>query len=164
MGENPVSYSRSSVKDGDFEEEDVWFYATEMEGYSNPALRRSKENGGSSSNETKMARQSSSPVKIPDWPEIYGKKATLGTSPRNGSWVYDGNGSCIGYEQGNYHQGDDEDDYGDDMVPPHEWLARKISTSRIPSFSVCEGIGRTLKGRDLSRLRHVVLTKTGFLQ
>lgn len=45
-------------------------------------------------------------------------------------------------------------------IPPHEWIARKTGSS----FSVCEGAGRTLKGRDLSRVRNAVLTKTGFLE
>ncbi|VFQ70795.1 unnamed protein product [Cuscuta campestris] len=35
------------------------------------------------------------------------------------------------------------------VVPPHEYLARR----RGASMSVHEGIGRTLKGRDLSRVR-----------
>ncbi|CAN1253193.1 hypothetical protein LINPERPRIM_LOCUS8253 [Linum perenne] len=43
-------------------------------------------------------------------------------------------------------------------VPPHELLAR----TRIASFSVHEGIGRTLKGRDLSRVRNAIWEKTGF--
>ena len=32
------------------------------------------------------------------------------------------------------------------------------------SFSVLEGAGRTLKGRDLSKVRNVVLPKIGFLK
>ncbi|KAL4339249.1 hypothetical protein GQ457_08G019410 [Hibiscus cannabinus] len=52
--------------------------------------------------------------------------------------------------------GDDDDDDG--RVPPHEYLARR----RGASFSVHEGIGRTLKGRDLRRVRNAVWKKTGF--
>ncbi|KAL8214316.1 hypothetical protein R6Q57_003765 [Mikania cordata] len=53
----------------------------------------------------------------------------------------------------------DDDMYGDDdPIPPHEYLAR----GRIESFSVHEGIGRTLKGRDLSRVRNAVWKKIGF--
>ncbi|KAK8512364.1 hypothetical protein V6N13_096987 [Hibiscus sabdariffa] len=51
--------------------------------------------------------------------------------------------------------GDDDDD---GKVPPHEYLARR----RGASFSVHEGIGRTLKGRDLRRVRNAVWKKTGF--
>ncbi|ESQ37496.1 hypothetical protein EUTSA_v10002696mg [Eutrema salsugineum] len=43
--------------------------------------------------------------------------------------------------------------------PPHEYLAR----TRIASFSVHEGVGRTLKGRDLSRVRNAIFKKTGVL-
>ncbi|GLU23309.1 hypothetical protein SLE2022_393270 [Rubroshorea leprosula] len=194
MRKSPSSYSRSSDRDEDFEEDDMWSYAKEIED-SSPVLRKSKDFVGSSSSssawritttprmiprvgnltshETKIAQRSSAPVNIPDWSKIYGKSATLG-SPRNGSWASDGNGigNSSGYEHGDYQHGhgvgddDDDDDGGDDddIVPPHEWLARKLARSQISSFSVCEGIGRTLKGRDLSRVRNAVLTKTGFLE
>ncbi|KAI3716551.1 hypothetical protein L1987_67504 [Smallanthus sonchifolius] len=48
---------------------------------------------------------------------------------------------------------DDDDDYHVDgnMMPPHEWIAQKLTRNQISSFSVCEDAGRTLKGRDLSR-------------
>lgn len=58
---------------------------------------------------------------------------------------------------------DDDDDVDKDvgeeeMVPPHEIVARSYVT-----FSVFEGAGRTLKGRDLCRVRNAVFQKTGFL-
>ncbi|XP_076918084.1 protein S40-4-like [Bidens hawaiensis] len=53
---------------------------------------------------------------------------------------------------------DDEEDEFDDVIPPHEYLAR----GRNASFSVHEGIGRTLKGRDLSRVRNAVWKQIGF--
>ncbi|KAJ1424369.1 Senescence regulator S40 [Sesbania bispinosa] len=34
--------------------------------------------------------------------------------------------------------------------------------TRVASFSVHEGVGRTLKGRDLSRVRNAIWAKTGF--
>ncbi|KAK4741871.1 hypothetical protein SAY87_025459 [Trapa incisa] len=46
-----------------------------------------------------------------------------------------------------------------DRLPPHEFLAR----ARTASFSVQVGVGRTLKGRDLSRVRNAVWARTGFL-
>ncbi|PWA41450.1 Senescence regulator [Artemisia annua] len=52
----------------------------------------------------------------------------------------------------------DDDDNEDDWLPPHEYLARV----RSASFSVHEGVGRTLKGRDLSRLRNAIWKQTGF--
>ncbi|KAL5720387.1 hypothetical protein ACHQM5_004663 [Ranunculus cassubicifolius] len=48
------------------------------------------------------------------------------------------------------------------MVPPHEILAKRFNGKM--AFSVCTGNGRTLKGRDLSKVRNSVLLKTGFLE
>ncbi|KAJ7972403.1 Senescence regulator [Quillaja saponaria] len=54
---------------------------------------------------------------------------------------------------------EDDSDYGEEnRVPPHEYLAR----TRGASFSVHEGIGRTLKGRDLRRVRNAIWKKVGF--
>ncbi|RDX69712.1 hypothetical protein CR513_51137, partial [Mucuna pruriens] len=51
----------------------------------------------------------------------------------------------------------DEDE--SEMVPPHEYLAR---SQKMVANSVFEGVGRTLKGRDLSRVRDAVWSQTGF--
>lgn len=80
----------------------------------------------------------SMPVNIPDWSKILGDE-------------YKNN-----YTKRNYVEEEDEDD--DEWLPPHEFLAR----TRVASFSVHEGVGRTLKGRDLSRLRNAIWAKTGF--
>lgn len=53
---------------------------------------------------------------------------------------------------------EDEDDDEGAVLPPHEVVWRR----RVDSFSVVEGIGRTLKGRDLSRVRNAVWAQTGF--
>ncbi|KAL6573847.1 hypothetical protein OROHE_001389 [Orobanche hederae] len=81
------------------------------------------------------ARKGSSPVEIPD-------RSRIPKEPKNTWW-------------------DDDDD--DEVVPPHEFLARRIRTSQA-AYSMCEGIGRTLKGRDLCNLRNAILAKTGFLE
>lgn len=46
-----------------------------------------------------------------------------------------------------------------EAVPPHVLLARRRAAS-----SVCSGQGRTLKGRDLRRVRDSVLRMTGFIE
>uniref|UniRef100_A0A0E0LLB2 Uncharacterized protein n=1 Tax=Oryza punctata TaxID=4537 RepID=A0A0E0LLB2_ORYPU len=51
----------------------------------------------------------------------------------------------------------EEEDTGDEWVPPHVYLARRQARS-----SVVEGVGRTLKGRDASRVRDAVWSRTGF--
>ncbi|RDY02904.1 hypothetical protein CR513_13582, partial [Mucuna pruriens] len=75
------------------------------------------------------------PVKVPDWSKILGEE----------------------YRQRNNvieDEGYDVERSG--RVPPHEFLAR----TRVASFSVHEGVGRTLKGRDLSTLRNAIWAKT----
>ncbi|XP_052174640.1 uncharacterized protein LOC127789727 [Diospyros lotus] len=58
---------------------------------------------------------------------------------------------------------DDDDDDDDEMLPPHEIVARGSTNSPKTTFSVLEGVGRTLKGRDLRQVRNAVWRKTGFL-
>lgn len=92
------------------------------------------------------AAPGSVPMGIPDWQKI------LGVEYRDhhaGAWELGGHD-------------DEEEDAGHGgkvvMVPPHELAWR----SRAASMSVHEGIGRTLKGRDLSRVRDAVWKRTGF--
>ncbi|XXG65074.1 hypothetical protein AAC387_Pa05g2870 [Persea americana] len=58
-----------------------------------------------------------------------------------------------------------EDEEADDkMLPPHEIVARSSARgSPLTTFSMLEGKGRTLKGRDLRRVRNAVFRQTGFL-
>ncbi|KAI9121448.1 hypothetical protein K1719_008481 [Acacia pycnantha] len=56
----------------------------------------------------------------------------------------------------------DEEWEDEGMVPPHVLVGRRIA-GKMP-FSVCTGNGRTLKGRDLSRVRNSILRMTGFLE
>ncbi|KAG6756185.1 hypothetical protein POTOM_039610 [Populus tomentosa] len=58
---------------------------------------------------------------------------------------------------------DFEEDYGgEDLVPPHIIVERRVPGKM--AFSVCTGNGRTLKGRDLSEVRNSILRMTGFLE
>ncbi|XP_039798410.1 uncharacterized protein LOC120663613 [Panicum virgatum] len=76
----------------------------------------------------------SAPVRIPSEPA------------RRGRWAQAGAGGS-------------GEDAGEAMVPPHEIVARRAAAHS----SVLEGAGRTLKGRDLRRVRNAVLRRTGFL-
>ncbi|KAF7823216.1 Senescence regulator [Senna tora] len=58
---------------------------------------------------------------------------------------------------------DDEGDEGEEMLPPHEIVARNSAQSPMLAYSVLEGAGRTLKGRDLRQVRNAVWRQTGFL-
>uniref|UniRef100_A0A6P4BKF6 nucleosome-remodeling factor subunit BPTF n=1 Tax=Ziziphus jujuba TaxID=326968 RepID=A0A6P4BKF6_ZIZJJ len=187
-----------SLRDGDFEEEDVWAVLKDR---TDPSIKigRSKEssvsvpthvptaermipradkgscsgssNGGGGGNSTHESRifQQSAPVNIPDWSNIYRKKPNKAS--KNGS-LQDDDEDYGGFvndrresddEDDCYYDDDDDDGY-DEKVPPHEFIARRLARSQISSFSVFEGVGRTLKGRDLSKVRNAVLTKTGFLE
>ncbi|KAG1347391.1 nuclear polyadenylated RNA-binding protein 3 [Cocos nucifera] len=164
--------------DEDFEEEEVWAAVREAKDES-PKTRRTKDFTGSSTSRllptpSKMIPRSnanpessggafrqSAPVAIPDWSKIYKHE---GSSQGHGYRFY---GDDAGHNSGKNtvaNDDDDEDDDDDDKVPPHEWLAKKMARSQISCFSVCEGAGRTLKGRDLSKVRNAVLTRTGFLE
>uniref|UniRef100_A0A5B7BMC3 Putative Senescence regulator n=1 Tax=Davidia involucrata TaxID=16924 RepID=A0A5B7BMC3_DAVIN len=91
------------------------------------------------------ATPSSLPVSIPDWSKILKED----------------------YKENRRRDSDDDfdEDDGEDVrnrIPPHEFLAKQLARTRIASYSVHEGIGRTLKGRDLSRVRNAIWEKTGF--
>ncbi|KAL1201756.1 Protein S40-5 [Cardamine amara subsp. amara] len=139
----------------EFQEEEVWSVLREKE-TPGPEMKMPKSNNNlfsasSSSSaryipkgdEVSGVKQSSAPMNVPNWSKIYGntKKNTSGNLH---SWAI--------------HDDDDESS----MVPPHELVAKRLARTQISSFSMCEGIGRTLKGRDLSKTRNAILTKTGF--
>uniref|UniRef100_A0A1D1ZAQ5 LEC14B n=1 Tax=Anthurium amnicola TaxID=1678845 RepID=A0A1D1ZAQ5_9ARAE len=171
----------------DFEEEDVWSVMRE----SSPRARRGREatspaqarrlpagarmiprsahadgNGGSGGGGGCRALQQSAPVNIPRWSSnMYRKKKKKNPSDSHG--YMGGAGFGYGHEDPDAAGGfgaDDDGDEEDGMVPPHEWIARRLARTQISSFSMCEGAGRTLKGRDLSKVRNAVLTRTGFLE
>lgn len=78
----------------------------------------------------------SAPVNVPVWPKKAGGVTNFG-----------------GFDE------IEEEDDEEEMVPPHVIVAR----SHVTTFSVFEGVGRTLKGRDLRRVRNAVFQKTGFV-
>ena len=57
-----------------------------------------------------------------------------------------------------------EEEYPDgEITPPHVIVGRRLFAEKM-AFSVYSGNGRTLKGRDLSRVRTSILRMTGFLE
>ncbi|KAL0299722.1 UNVERIFIED_CONTAM: hypothetical protein Sradi_6632000 [Sesamum radiatum] len=83
----------------------------------------------------------SAPVNIPLWPKEF-----------RGRYKNDNLGRFDEAEDDGEVEGEEE------IVPPHVIVARSHVT-----FSVFEGAGRTLKGRDLRRVRNAVFQKTGFI-
>ncbi|KAG6522971.1 uncharacterized protein LOC122050885 [Zingiber officinale] len=79
---------------------------------------------------------SSAPVEVPVWPSF------LRDRPSGRAEI------------------EEEEPTKGDWMPPHEYLAR--SKGRSVAMSVMEGAGRTLKGRDMSRVRDAVWSWTGF--
>ncbi|RZR95292.1 hypothetical protein BHM03_00024118 [Ensete ventricosum] len=55
---------------------------------------------------------------------------------------------------------EEEEETGGEWLPPHDYLARV--QGKTMGTSVLEGAGRTLKGRDMSRVRDAVWSQTGF--
>lgn len=90
------------------------------------------------------AAASSLPVNVPDWSKI------LKDCYDNHDRRHRREGEGEDYES--------DEDGADHRLPPHEYLARR----RGASLSVHEGVGRTLKGRDLRRVRNDVWKKVGF--
>ncbi|KAK7312570.1 hypothetical protein VNO77_36518 [Canavalia gladiata] len=82
------------------------------------------------------------PVNVPDWSKILGNEYRENRRRNN---ITDNEDESYDVERSG-------------RLPPHEFLAR----TRVASFSVHEGVGRTLKGRDLSRVRNAIWAKTGF--
>lgn len=100
-------------------------------------------NAGSVDNRAPMA-PSSLPVNIPEWSKILKNRAENGRSKERDVMSDDEEeSSCVDAEH---------------RIPPHEYLAMRRGTS----FSVHEGIGRTLKGRDLRQVRNAVWKRVGF--
>ena len=84
----------------------------------------------------------SAPVNVPDWSKILPVDSVESLHDVDNGY-------------------DDNDE--SEMVPPHEYLAREYARSRkMAANSVFEGVGRTLKGRDMSRVRDAVWSQTGF--
>ncbi|KAJ4828738.1 hypothetical protein Tsubulata_025152 [Turnera subulata] len=102
--------------------------------------------GGGAATTTPRHMATSAPVNVPDWSKILRVDSVDSLQELDGG----------GY--------DDDDEGGEDeMVPPHEYLAREYARNRrMGGASVCEGVGRTLKGRDLRRVRDAVWSQTGF--
>ncbi|KAL6955313.1 hypothetical protein U1Q18_043164 [Sarracenia purpurea var. burkii] len=178
----------SSLRNEELQEEDVWAVLKDRKDFTSSKVGSSQSSTitarrlPSASNmvprakdhnftqDPKMVHQSAT-VNIPDWSKIYGKNS------KKVQWLDDddhghgddnhglADGGGNGVMKGSWDSDDDDDDDMDGkMMPPHEWIAWKLARSQVSSFSVCEGAGRTLKGRDLSRVRNAVLTRTGFLE
>ncbi|MED6188876.1 hypothetical protein PIB30_090100 [Stylosanthes scabra] len=145
----PSSIDRDTFTDSAFEFDESDLYSNSHRANS-PEFRKtvrassrlSSKSKSSSASSYSGGRPASVPMNVPDWSKILGQE----------------------YRENRRSEVEEEDEDADAdggceaRVPPHEFLAR----TRMASFSVHEGIGRTLKGRDLSRVRNAIWAKTGF--
>ncbi|OWM88769.1 uncharacterized protein YNL144C-like [Punica granatum] len=197
-------YQRSglwrTLRDGDFEESEVWdvlregkdqrahddqtslpnehtnHYASSHLPSAAKMVPQSSISGSGGSSSSSSAPRSifthqSAPVNIPNWSKVHKHlgRSESSKAPKSRPWR---NTDDDDEEEGEEEDDDDreEDDYDDEddgygqKLPPHEYVAMKLARSKMSSFSVLEGVGRKLKGRDLSKVRNDVLTKTGFLE
>ncbi|KAG4980937.1 hypothetical protein JHK85_034895 [Glycine max] len=129
------SFSDSNFE---FQESDLYNSARANSPEFRKSVRASRFHNYSSSG-GRVGTPVSLPVNVPDWSKILGDE--FGRNQRR-----------------NYDEAQSDEEDGDGRVPPHEFLAK----TGIASFSVHEGVGRTLKGRDLSRVRNAIWAKTGF--
>lgn len=143
----------------ELDESDVFFSASSRS--DSPEFRRPSRSGRKVSSkrgdlaERPRATPSSLPVNVPDWSKIL-RDEYRDCSRRRGDGLEN-------YFDAEEDDGDDACDGGSgNRLPPHEFLARQMARTRIGSFSVHEGVGRTLKGRDLSRVRNAIWARTGF--
>ncbi|KAG5582574.1 hypothetical protein H5410_053201 [Solanum commersonii] len=121
----------------EFDESDIWENTTNVISHHSESKRlipTSRISKRSPPPPPSPSPARSLPINIPDWSKILGDKKK------------------------NDDIRDKEKVDGDTWIPPHEYLAKK----RGASFSVHEGVGRTLKGRDLSRVRDAIWKQTGF--
>lgn len=131
----------------EFDESDLWNSTVSQ----SPEFRKSVQSSKTSRKQCDAKSRRSGPVtsaaslpmNVPDWSKILKDE----------------------YREYGRRDRDDDDEDGDDLenrIPPHEFLAKQLERTRIASFSVHEGVGRTLKGRDLSRVRNAIWEKIGF--
>ncbi|KAL8152798.1 hypothetical protein V2J09_010558 [Rumex salicifolius] len=153
-----IQYSNSIDHRFEFQESDLWntdddrstlISPSSPEPHQNiPAPRSRKRSigrkssiSGNSSYAPAISAPASLPVNIPDWSKILG----------------------AGEDQDDDVDGSDDDEF-EDRVPPHVYAARQLArrSGMVVAFSVQEGVGRTLKGRDLRRVRNAIWKQTGF--
>ncbi|KAF3606400.1 hypothetical protein DY000_02045016 [Brassica cretica] len=98
--------------------------------------------GGGGGGQAQRQLASSAPVNVPDWSKIYRVNSVE-----------------------SIHESEEEEDEESGMMPPHEYLAKsqkRRSRKSGGGASVLEGVGKTLKGRELRRVRDAIWSQTGF--
>ncbi|CAN6218986.1 unnamed protein product [Urochloa humidicola] len=158
-GGSPGAVAPAPVDDDlpDLAEADVWYSdaadsASPCPAASRPveaegrtaAARRGVQGGLSRAfGDGRQVVSASAPVEVPAWPSRF-------------SAVPDPEPALL-FEMEMPEEDEPSNGGGGGWVPPHVYLARRQARA-----SVVEGAGRTLKGRDMSRVRDAVWSRTGF--
>ncbi|CAI9087172.1 OLC1v1021176C1 [Oldenlandia corymbosa var. corymbosa] len=150
---------RNAGQEEEFQEEDVWGIMRRggrARASSNPRMiPRAAQNN----NNFQSQQQRSAPINIPDWVKMLRRRNHQGNNNLDGIVGTNNNANAFAYVDDGWDETDEE------VLPPHEFTSRRFArNSRIASYSMCEGAGRTLKGRDLTSVRNSILTRTGFLE
>ncbi|GJM87967.1 hypothetical protein PR202_ga03979 [Eleusine coracana subsp. coracana] len=154
----PIPVPAHAAADGDLLELDVLWPASSAaasspRGLGLLAALQEDEGGKKNKKRVGVARSAARPV-----PETAAAAAALGMA--RSAPVRIPSEPAAGARRGRWAHAGGEDHAGEAaMVPPHEIVARRAAAHS----SVLEGAGRTLKGRDLRRVRNAVLRRTGFL-
>ncbi|CAN0926897.1 hypothetical protein LINGRAHAP2_LOCUS35573 [Linum grandiflorum] len=146
----------------EFDESDVVWSGDSANNYRSKSRANNRRSAAMATSIPQVPTSASLPVNIPDWSKIY-KEDRYGEQRRRRA------AADISLSELGDHLEDDSDceeewsgggGGGDweERVPPHEYLARR----RGASLSVHEGVGRTLKGRDLRQVRNAIWKKVGF--
>lgn len=133
-------------RDGDFQEDDVWDV---LDAYQSPFMNSSSNHTTKTSFSTQTLLPSE-PRMIPERQRIEG----MAHMRQQSAPVNVPDWSMV--QRKKTKKVDD-----DENVSPEEYFLRR---SRSSSSSVMEGVGRKLKGRDLSKVRNAILKQTGFLE
>lgn len=108
--------------------------------------RRKLGNHAEARDRDSVLSPSSLPVNIPDWSKI------LREEYQDSAWKRDS-------LDNDFDENEEEEDGSAVTLPPHEFLARQMAQSTIGSL---EGVSRTLKVRELNRIRNAVWARIGF--
>ncbi|KAF8051895.1 hypothetical protein N665_1655s0002 [Sinapis alba] len=111
---------------------------------SSPMLVQQIHGGVGEGGKVLRSLASSAPVNVPDWSKIY----------------------RVNLVESTHELEEEEEEEEPGMMPPHEYVAkseaRRSRKMGGGGRSMFEGVGRTLKGRELRRVRDAIWSQTGF--
>ncbi|KAL3627478.1 hypothetical protein CASFOL_028842 [Castilleja foliolosa] len=144
----------------------VWDYSTSVPKLIVPIPpSKREENLPKRPSSSRPDDEDSKGIDFPDWDKILGEEA-----PGKKQFWWDDEYDPDRFKNENkfserriYRPHGAKGDEDDDHLAPHEILSKRYYKNRA-AYSMCEGAGRTLKGRDLRKFRNTVLFLTGYIE